>query len=211
MRSAAASEPIGAASPVEYLYESAFVRVSDELRAYAAASFTEGRPVLDAACDLRRRIFDDFEYHPGATTIATPLREVMRARKGVCQDFAHLAIACLRAMGVPARYVSGYLVTEPAPGEEKRVGADASHAWLSVYCPGSGFVDLDPTNDSLPDESYVTTAWGRDFGDVSPIKGVILGGGAHTVHAAVDVTPIQDDQGDQEDQDDQEDQEDEDE
>lgn len=171
----------------EYTFETPFVRATREIRAYAEAVFSPGRPLLEAAYALTAAIHADFEYQSGSTTVTTPLRDVMAQRRGVCQDFAHLAIACLRAMGLAARYVSGYLLTRPPPGQSKRMGADASHAWISVYCPGAGFVDFDPTNGIVPDESYVTVAFGRDFGDVSPVKGVILGGGAHTVHAAVDV------------------------
>ncbi len=176
--------------PIEMIYPSPFVRPSDDIRAYAEPSFPDGRPVLEGAMDLVERIHAEFRYEAGATSIATPLRQVMAERRGVCQDFAHLGIACLRAMGLPARYVSGYLLTTPPPGRERLVGADASHAWLAVYVPGHGFVDLDPTNGNAPDDTYATVAWGRDFGDVSPLKGVILGGGAHTVHAAVDVQVV---------------------
>ncbi|MAQ17175.1 MAG: transglutaminase [Sandaracinus sp.] len=181
---------VGPEGAMEHVFPSPFAAPAPELKAYAEKSFTPGRPLLEAAFDLRHRIFDEFDYVSGSTTIATPLATVMRTRKGVCQDFAHLMIAMLRSLGLASRYVSGYLVTQPPPGQVKLQGADASHAWLAVWCPGVGFVDLDPTNDTVPDASYVTTAWGRDFGDVSPIKGVVLGGGPHTVHAAVDVTPI---------------------
>jgi transglutaminase-like putative cysteine protease len=163
------------------------VRFDDEIRAYAEHSFTPGRPVLEAAYELTRHIRADFTYEPGATSILTPLSTVMRTRRGVCQDFAHLQIAMLRSLGLPARYVSGYLRTEPAPGRPRLTGADASHAWLSLYCPGFGYIDLDPTNGSIPSDEHVTVAWGRDFGDVSPLKGVILGGGAHDLRVSVDV------------------------
>ena len=133
--------------------------------------------MLEAAYDLTRRIYEDFEYAQGATSIATPLAEVMRVRRGVCQDFAHLEIAMLRSLGLPARYVSGYVRTRPAPGRQQLTGADASHAWAALYCPGFGYIDLDPTNGTIPHDEHVTLAWGRDFGDVSPVKGVILGGG----------------------------------
>ncbi|MEM9068760.1 MAG: transglutaminase family protein [Myxococcota bacterium] len=189
LRSAAT---VGTDGALEHVFPSPYIKPNDELRAYAKESFLPGRPVLEAAFELCHRIFTDFEYQSGSTTIATPLTEVFEKRKGVCQDFAHLGIACLRSLGLAARYVSGYLVTEPPPGQPKLQGADASHAWLAVFSPGAGFVDLDPTNNKMPDESYITTAWGRDFGDVSPIKGVVLGGGAHTVHAAVDVTRLDD-------------------
>lgn len=172
---------------VGYVYPSPLVRFDAEIRAYAEQSFTPGRPVLEAAYEITRRIHADFAYEPGATSIFTPLSAVMRDRRGVCQDFAHLQIAMLRSLGLPARYVSGYLRTEPAPGRPRLTGADASHAWLSLYCPGCGYIDLDPTNGSIPSDEHVTVAWGRDFADVSPLKGVILGGGAHDLHVSVDV------------------------
>ena len=181
---------VGPEGAIEHTFPSPFAAPAADLRAFAEGSFTPGRPVLEAALDLSHRIFDEFAYVSGSTTIATPLSTVMRTKKGVCQDFAHLMIASLRSLGLAARYVSGYLVTQPPPGQERLQGADASHAWLAIWCPSVGFVDLDPTNDKVPDASYVTTAWGRDFGDVSPIRGVVLGGGAHTVHAAVDVIPL---------------------
>jgi transglutaminase-like putative cysteine protease len=143
--------------------------------------------VLEAAMELTSRIFHDFGYEPGATSIATPLGQVFAERRGVCQDFAHLEIGMLRGLGLSARYVSGYVRTRPPPGAAPLVGADASHAWLSIYCPGFGYVDLDPTNGSLPSDEHVTVAWGRDFGDVSPLRGVILGGGQHTLRVSVDV------------------------
>ncbi len=172
---------------VGYVFQSPLVRFDADIRAYAEQSFTPGRPVLDAAYELTRRIHTDFAYEPGSTSIFTPLSAVMRARRGVCQDFAHLQIAMLRSLGLPARYVSGYLRTEPAPGKPRLTGADASHAWLALYCPGFGYIDLDPTNGSIPNDEHVTVAWGRDFGDVSPLKGVILGGGAHDLAVSVDV------------------------
>jgi transglutaminase-like putative cysteine protease len=171
-----------------YTFESPFVRIEPEVVAYAEPSFRPGRPMLEAAFELTQRIQRDFKYEPGATSIATPLSEVMRVRRGVCQDFAHLEIAMLRAFGLPARYVSGYLRTRPPPGRPRLIGADQSHAWLSLYCPGFGYVDLDPTNGSMPTDDHVTVAWGRDFGDVSPLKGVILGGGQHSLRVSVDVS-----------------------
>ena len=157
------------------------------VREYARPSFQPGRPVLQVARELTARIHRDFKYDPEATGVFTPVDEVLTDRRGVCQDFAHLQIACLRAFGLPARYVSGYLLTRPPPGHTKLVGADASHAWLSVYLPDHGWVDFDPTNDLLPGDEHVTAAYGRDFGDVTPLKGVILGGGAHEVIVGVDV------------------------
>jgi len=174
---------------VEYCFESPYVRWTPALQSYAAESFPQGRPLLAAAMDLSRRIHKDFEYRPGATNVATPLRTVFEQRRGVCQDFAHLFIACLRSLGLSARYVSGYLLTRPAEGQIRLIGADASHAWASVYCPGHDFIDIDPTNDTLVTVEHPTLAWGRDFGDVSPLKGVVLGGGAHSVEVSVTVLP----------------------
>jgi len=148
------------------------------------------RPVLEAAVDLMQLIHDDFKFDPQATTVATPLEQVFRARRGVCQDFAQLQIACLRAMGLPARYVSGYLETLPPPGKPKLLGADSSHAWLQLWCGEAGWVDLDPTNNLLPTERHITVAWGRDFADVSPLRGVLVGSGTHQLQVAVDVTPL---------------------
>ncbi len=172
---------------VGYTFPSPLVRHDAEMTAYALESFVAGRPLLEAAYELTRRIHDDFAYEPGTTSIATPLSVVMQARRGVCQDFAHLEIAMLRSLGLSARYVSGYVRNEPAPGRPRLTGADASHAWVSLYTPGFGYIDLDPTNGSLPADEHVTVAWGRDFGDVSPLKGVILGGGSHLLYVSVDV------------------------
>lgn len=171
----------------EFLCDSPFAAVSDNLRAYARPSFTAGRPALAAALDLTRRIHADFRYDPAATTVSTPLAQVLEMRRGVCQDFAHLQIACLRAMGLAARYVGGYLLTRPPPGQPKLVGADASHAWVSLWMPGFGWFDLDPTNDMLAGDEHVTCAWGRDYEDVSPIKGQVVGGGEHALSVSVDV------------------------
>ena len=137
------------------------------------------------------RVYRDFKYDPTATTLATPLERVLAERRGVCQDFAHLGIACLRSLNLSARYVSGYLLTRPPPGKAKLKGSDASHAWLSVFIPGDGWVDIDPTNDRVPDLEHVTTAWGRDFDDVSPLRGVVLGGGDQSLKVAVDVEPVE--------------------
>jgi len=157
------------------------------LRAYGALSFSPGRPLLGACLDLMARIHRDFVYDPGATTVATPLAEVFERRRGVCQDFAHLMIAVLRGLGLAARYVSGYLATTPPPGQPRLRGADASHAWVAVFSPRFGFVDLDPTNDCVVDVRHITLALGRDFGDVTPLRGVVHGGGAHELRVAVDV------------------------
>ena len=174
-------------SAVAFAFESPCVGRDQRLAEYALTSFTPGRPLLEAALDLTGRIFHEFQYDPTATSVATPIMEVFEKRRGVCQDFAHLAIACLRSLGLAARYVSGYLLTDPRPGQAKLVGADASHAWLSLFCPGHGWVDLDPTNNVIPSIRHVTVAWGRDYGDVCPIKGVFLGGGSHWMTVAVDV------------------------
>ena len=174
----------------QFVYDSHYVKASPALAAYAAPSFPANRPVLEAARDLTRRIHQDFQYDPKATTVATPIQEVLEHRRGVCQDFAHLQIGCLRALGLSARYISGYLRTVPPPGQERLVGVDASHAWLSVYCPGWGWVDLDPTNDLIPSDGHLVLAWGRDYDDVSPVKGVNLGGGRHSVIVGVDVAVL---------------------
>jgi transglutaminase-like putative cysteine protease len=158
-------------------------------REYALPSFAAGRPVVEAARALTTRLHADFAYDSRATTIATPVDEVLRLRRGVCQDFAHLQIACLRALGVPARYVSGYLVTRPPPGKPRLVGADASHAWLAAFVPDHGWLPLDPTNDLVPGEQHVTVAWGRDYSDVTPVRGVIMGGGRHDLWVSVEVMP----------------------
>ena len=157
---------------------------------FARASFPEGRPLLEGVLDLTARIHDEFTFDPKATTVATPLTEVFASRRGVCQDFARLEIACLRSLGIPARYISGYMETVPPPGTPRLVGADASHAWLSVHCPGVGWIPVDPTNNLLPSDTHITVAWGRDYNDVSPIRGVILGGGAHALQVHVDVVRL---------------------
>jgi transglutaminase-like putative cysteine protease len=157
----------------EFLLESPLVTVTPAVREYAAPSFTPGRAVTAAITHLTNRIHTDFTYKPGATSVDTTLDEVLDQREGVCQDFAHLAIACVRSVGLAARYVSGYLETDPPPGRPKLQGADVSHAWMSAYLPDAGWIDIDPTNDQLVSDRYVTTAWGRDYGDVPPLKGVI--------------------------------------
>ena len=175
---------------VEHRFESPHVRWDAGVSEYAARSFPPGRPILAAALDLSQRIHSDFEYRPGTTNVATSVRAVFEQRRGVCQDFAHLMIAGMRAMGLSARYVSGYLLTRPVDGQPRRIGSDASHAWAAAYCPGYDFIDIDPTNNMLVTVEHPTLAWGRDFGDVSPLKGVVLGGGAHSVDVAVEVVPV---------------------
>jgi transglutaminase-like putative cysteine protease len=177
---------------IEALFDSASLRAAPEFVAYARPSFPAGRPLLEAVVDLTARIHADFTFDPDATTVATSLTEVFRLRRGVCQDFTRFEIACLRALGVPTLYVSGYLETEPPPGLPRRIGADASHAWLTFHCPGTGWVDVDPTNNLLPSTGHVTLARGLDYGDVSPIRGVILGGGQHTLEVSVDVIRVAD-------------------
>jgi transglutaminase-like putative cysteine protease len=174
----------------EMTFASPFVPAIAALAEYGRESFTPGRPVLEAVRDLVRRIHRDFTYDARATEVSTPLVQVLETRRGVCQDFAHLAIGCLRAMGLAGRYVSGYLLTRPPPGKPKLVGADASHAWIATWVPELGWIDFDPTNDLIPGEEHVTIGHGRDFSDVTPIRGVILGGGAHTLTVSVDVSPI---------------------
>jgi len=173
-------------------FDSPMVQASDVLREFAAPSFPRERPLLEAACELSSRIHRELEYVPGATTVATTPEETLSLERGVCQDFAHLAVGCFRSLGLAARYVSGYLVNTPAAvaDDDELTGADASHAWLAVWTPEHGWVDLDPTNDLLPTDRHITLAWGRDYGDVSPIRGVILGGGEHTIDVAVDVTAV---------------------
>lgn len=175
----------------QFALPSPFVKPSHVLQEYAHESFLPGRTVLAATLHLTRRIYNEFTFDPHFTTVATPLSEVFENRRGVCQDFAHLAIGCLRSVGLAARYVSGYLETLPPPGKQRLVGADASHAWLAVYLPGLGWAEFDPTNNCMPSERHITVAWGRDYGDVAPLKGVMSGGGSHTLKVAVDVMPIE--------------------
>ena len=178
------------AEPADFLYDSPHVERSRELADYALKSFSARRGMLDATSDLARRIHKDFAFDRTATSVSTPLKQVMKDRRGVCQDFAHLMIGCLRAIGLAACYVSGYILTAPPPGKPRLVGADASHAWVSVFCgERAGWVDIDPTNNCIVDESHVTLAWGRDFGDVTPMRGVILGGGSQSLAVRVTVTP----------------------
>ena len=179
----------------EFMLESPMIRASEELKAYAAPSFADDRPLLSAVMDLTRRIYREFTYSPQSTTIATPLSEVLEKREGVCQDFAHLQIGCLRSLGFAAKYISGYIETLPLPGKEKLVGTDASHAWISVYSPTEGWFEFDPTNDCLAAEQHIITAWGRDFYDVTPLKGVIYGGGKTPIMSvSVDVSRVEEEE-----------------
>jgi len=175
---------------LQFCFESPYVPLLPDLVDYARPSFPYGRHLLTGLLDLMGRIHADFRYDTTATTLATPVGEVLQGRRGVCQDFAHLMIGCLRGLGLPARYVSGYLRTIPPRGQPRLIGADASHAWLAVWCPGVGWIDLDPTNNVVPGDKHVTLAWGRDYDDVSPVKGVLLGGGPHTVAVGVDVALV---------------------
>jgi transglutaminase-like putative cysteine protease len=177
---------------VIFTLDSLHVQADPVLAQYAAPSFPAGRPLLEAVQELMGHIFEDFTYDPHFTDVATPLEEVLEHRRGVCQDFAHLAIGCLRSLGLAARYVSGYLETLPPPGKPKLRGADASHAWFSVFLPGEGWMDFDPTNNKVPEDQHITTAVGRDFGDVTPVKGVLYGGGEHELNVAVDVERLGD-------------------
>tara|TARA_R110002167_G_C12623390_1_gene646961 strand:+ start:552 stop:1481 length:930 start_codon:yes stop_codon:yes gene_type:complete len=176
----------------EFCLDSPMIKVSPSLREYARVLFNRDRPLLSAVRELTHRIFTEFTYDPASTSISTPLAEVLSNKRGVCQDFAHLAIGCLRSLGFPARYISGYLETLPPPGQQKQVGSDASHAWFAVYSPGEGWFEFDPTNDNMPAEHHITTAWGRDYGDVSPLKGVFFDGGkSQKLTVSVDVSRIQ--------------------
>jgi transglutaminase-like putative cysteine protease len=183
----------GARHARQYRAASRLVPSSPVLAEYAHPSFVAGRPLVDAVVDLARRIHEDFVYEPGFTSVTTPVLDVLEFRRGVCQDFAHLAVGCVRSMGLAARYVSGYIETFAPEGQARLLGADASHAWFSVYIPGSGWIDVDPTNNQLVSDSYVTTAWGRDYWDVSPLRGSVEGGGSsHTLEVSVDVTRVTD-------------------
>lgn len=175
----------------EMSFASPLIPIAPAFAAYGRPSFPKGRPILEGVRDLNRRIFEDFAFDPKATDHATPVTKVLQERRGVCQDFAQVMIACLRSLGLPARYVSGYLETLPPPGQPRLVGADASHAWISVYCGDAiGWTDADPTNNILPGERHITLAWGRDFGDVSPLRGITIGAGEQSLKVAVDVMPV---------------------
>ena len=171
----------------QFVFETPMTAWDEEIERYARVSFQPGRSVLEAAGDLMRRIYTDFEFTPGFTTISTPVAVVMKERKGVCQDYAHLAIACIRSVGLPVRYVSGYIETVPPAGTEKLIGADASHAWFSVYDPAMGWMDFDPTNNMIPGDQHITIGWGRDYADIAPMKGIILSSGSHGLKVSVDV------------------------
>lgn len=183
--------PVGAETfdVVQYAFDTPLTVTDGEVVAYARTSFERGAPLLACILDLNSRIYRDFTFDKEATDTRTTVKEAFKLRAGVCQDLAHVGIACVRAMGLAARYVSGYLLTHPPPGRERLVGADASHAWFSVWIPPFGWIDFDPTNDMLPSSEHITVAWGRDYSDVAPIHGIISGGSEHEVDVAVDVIP----------------------
>jgi transglutaminase-like putative cysteine protease len=174
----------------QFVFESPRVKPLPEFAAYASPSFSPARPLTEALLDFTGRIYKDFRFDSKATNVRTSPQQVLRQKSGVCQDFAHLQVACLRSLGLAARYVSGYLRTYPPPGRPRLAGADASHAWVSVYSPGSGWLDVDPTNNLIPSQGHVTLAWGRDYGDVSPVRGVILGGRDHKLDVGVEMEPL---------------------
>lgn len=182
--------PPSALEAMSFVFASAMIRPGPAFAEYAAPSFPRARPLLSALLDFTQRIKKEFVYDPRATTIATRSEAVLANRRGVCQDFTQLQAACLRSIGLAARYVSGYLLTNPLPGKPRLVGTDASHCWVSVFDPGLGWIDVDPTNGCFVSEEHITIAWGRDYNDVTPVKGVILGGGRQSIDVVVDVEPI---------------------
>jgi transglutaminase-like putative cysteine protease len=176
----------------QFLLDSTFIKdISTSIQEYAKVSFKKDRSVFEATNELMQRIFKEFKFDSDFSTIATPIEEVMKEKKGVCQDFAQVAIACVRSIGLPARYVSGYIETLPPPGKVKLIGTDASHAWFSVYIPGFGWVDFDPTNNQIPKNQHITVAYGRDYYDVPPLKGVIYGSGNSIMDVSVDIRPAE--------------------
>lgn len=179
----------GSRQAIGFLFDSPRVALNAAFADYAAECFPRGESILAGSLRLMHRIHAEFRYDSTVTDAATPVEHVFEIRAGVCQDLAHVAIACLRSLGLPARYVSGYLLTQPPPGQPRLIGADASHAWFAVWTPPFGWVDLDPTNDILPGEGHITLAWGRDYGDVAPIAGVVSSGGEHVIDVGVDVVP----------------------
>jgi transglutaminase-like putative cysteine protease len=190
VRSLRADLSLAGLDAYQFVFESPRVKPGAEFAAYASQSFSPARPLTEALRDFTARIYKDFRFDSKVTNVRTSPDEVLRHRRGVCQDFAHLQVACLRSLGLPARYVSGYLRTYPPPGRPRLIGADASHAWVSVYCPGTGWLDVDPTNNLIPSQSHVTLAWGRDYGDVSPVRGIILGGRDHELEVGVEMEPL---------------------
>lgn len=188
------SRPVGSdgALATEFTLDLEPPEITDDVRAYAAPSFAPGRPLIEALRDLTTRIYTDFTYRSGSTTVSTRVTDVLAAREGVCQDFARLAIACLRANGLAASYVSGYLATDPPPGKKRMIGIDATHAWAAVWTPQNQWLGLDPTNDQMVDERYIVAAWGRDYSDVPPLRGIIYTDSeSSAIEVAVDVTPYE--------------------
>ena len=186
------SQPLSAEllEACRYRFQSPYVHLKRSFVEFSESCFPPGRPLLLGVQALMQKIFSEFTFDAEATQVATPLVEVLERRRGVCQDFAHLMLACVRSRGLAARYISGYLLTQPPPGQPRLIGADASHAWVSVFCPVLGWVDFDPTNNVQPALEHITLAWGRDFSDVSPLRGVILGGGNHDPEVRVTVMPL---------------------
>ena len=174
----------------QYVFGSRHVVTSDDLADYARTAFQPGRPMLEAAMELTEQIHNDFTFMPGSTDLGTSAMEVLRTRRGVCQDFAHLQLGCLRSLGLAGRYVSGYLVTRPPPGRPRLVGADVSHAWISVFEPHLGWVDFDPTNGVMPSDQHITIAWARDYDEIAPVRGITVGGASQWLGVAVDVVPV---------------------
>lgn len=187
------SQPLSAEmlEACRYRFQSPYVHLKRSFVEFSESCFPPGKPLLLGVQDLMQKIFSEFTFDAEATQVATPLVEVLERRRGVCQDFAHLMLACVRSRGLAARYISGYLLTQPPPGQPRLIGADASHAWVSVFCPVLGWVDFDPTNNVQPALEHITLAWGRDFSDVSPLRGVILGGGSHDPEVRVTVMPLE--------------------
>jgi len=190
-----AGEPLSPTTlaALQYRFGSPYGRIKRRFAIYAADCFPAGRSLMDGVIALNAKIHRDFKFDPEATTVATPVADVLTRRRGVCQDFAHVMVSCLRSIGLAARYISGYILTTPPPGQQRLIGADASHAWVSVWCPGEDedrWLDADPTNNLLPGSQHVTLAWGRDFGDVSPLRGVILGGGEQELKVSVTMLPL---------------------
>lgn len=184
------NNPLHAAAR-EHTFDSRYVKADAALAEFARPFFTPGRPLLPCVMDLTQCIFREFTFDSEATMVGTPVLEVLRNHRGVCQDFAHLQIGCLRSFGIPARYVSGYVLTQPPPGKKRLVGADASHAWVAAFIPGFGWMDFDPTNGIVPSTEHVTLGWGRDYDDVSPVRGIIVGGHRHSMYFGVTMEPIE--------------------
>ena len=180
----------GDGRPEEFVVPSSMVKVAPAIKEFSLNFFRPGRGILDAAMALNSYIYEHFEFDPTATELSTPVEEVLRIKRGVCQDFAHLAIACFRSLDLPARYISGYIETEAPPGHRKLMGVDASHAWFAFFCPGIGWIELDPTNGCIPSMRHIKIGYGRDYADVSPVSGILIGGGARTMEVLVDVEAV---------------------